>query len=387
MGLSLCIREAGKTLPAAVRNCARRWISCVTMPARNAFRVTAGAAGPDRRGQRAGTSRTRALRQDQPVEFSAGDLHGSGGRRIRRRQHRYREAGGADPTDRGTAGEAAARRRNSARRAAILPGEGARRRAMLLSDRRVAGVAFTGSTEMARVIARALAARTARSRADRGNRRAERDAGRFLGAAGAGGARCGLGVRQRGAALLGFARAGPAGGVAEDRTDAHGLHGRAAHRRPGLLSTDVGPVIDADAGRSGSPYRGEWRQQAPRSVGASFREIASRAASSRRGNRIDGFSRLKKENFGPVLHVLRFAAHEFDQVIDDINATGFGLTLGVQTRIEGRGGASGSGAGRQRVRKPQPDWCGGRHAALRGRRAVGHRSEGRWSALSATLCE
>ena len=40
--------------------------------------------------------------------------------------------------------------------------------------------------------------------------------------------------------------------------------------------------------------------------------------------------------FGPVLHIARFASHELDDVIDAINATGYGLTFGLQTRIDDR---------------------------------------------------
>jgi RHH-type transcriptional regulator, proline utilization regulon repressor / proline dehydrogenase / delta 1-pyrroline-5-carboxylate dehydrogenase len=47
---------------------------------------------------------------------------------------------------------------------------------------------------------------------------------------------------------------------------------------------------------------------------------------------IDGIARLEREVFGPVLHVVRYSAKALDQVIDDINATGFGLTLGIHSR-------------------------------------------------------
>jgi len=50
---------------------------------------------------------------------------------------------------------------------------------------------------------------------------------------------------------------------------------------------------------------------------------------------IDGIARLTREVFGPVLHVVRFAASELDSVVDQINGSGYGLTLGVQTRIDG----------------------------------------------------
>ncbi|NVK33950.1 MAG: bifunctional proline dehydrogenase/L-glutamate gamma-semialdehyde dehydrogenase PutA, partial [Rhodobacteraceae bacterium] len=52
--------------------------------------------------------------------------------------------------------------------------------------------------------------------------------------------------------------------------------------------------------------------------------------------RIDSIQDLKKEIFGPVLHVATFKSNELDKVISDINATGYGLTFGLQTRIDDR---------------------------------------------------
>ena len=43
---------------------------------------------------------------------------------------------------------------------------------------------------------------------------------------------------------------------------------------------------------------------------------------------------LTKEVFGPVLHVIRFARKNMDKVVDDINALGYGLTFGIQSRID-----------------------------------------------------
>jgi RHH-type proline utilization regulon transcriptional repressor/proline dehydrogenase/delta 1-pyrroline-5-carboxylate dehydrogenase len=45
---------------------------------------------------------------------------------------------------------------------------------------------------------------------------------------------------------------------------------------------------------------------------------------------------VREEVFGPVLHVVRWKANELDALVDDINALGYGLTLGVQTRIDSR---------------------------------------------------
>lgn len=49
---------------------------------------------------------------------------------------------------------------------------------------------------------------------------------------------------------------------------------------------------------------------------------------------INSISELTKEEFGPILHICRFKSDQLDQVIDDINQTGFGLTLGIHSRNE-----------------------------------------------------
>ena len=53
-----------------------------------------------------------------------------------------------------------------------------------------------------------------------------------------------------------------------------------------------------------------------------------------RAYEIASLDQLKREVFGPVLHVLRWKASELDTVIEQINATGYGLTLGVHSRID-----------------------------------------------------
>jgi len=49
---------------------------------------------------------------------------------------------------------------------------------------------------------------------------------------------------------------------------------------------------------------------------------------------ISDMSILKEEVFGPVVHIIRYAANELDSVIDQVNGTGYGLTLGVHSRIQ-----------------------------------------------------
>jgi RHH-type proline utilization regulon transcriptional repressor/proline dehydrogenase/delta 1-pyrroline-5-carboxylate dehydrogenase len=52
--------------------------------------------------------------------------------------------------------------------------------------------------------------------------------------------------------------------------------------------------------------------------------------------RVSGISALAKEMFGPILHIATFKGHQLDQVVQDINAAGYGLTLGMHSRIESR---------------------------------------------------
>ncbi|MCZ6560811.1 MAG: aldehyde dehydrogenase family protein, partial [Gammaproteobacteria bacterium] len=49
---------------------------------------------------------------------------------------------------------------------------------------------------------------------------------------------------------------------------------------------------------------------------------------------IDNIKRLECEVFGPILHIIRYRARDLDQVIEDVNDTGYGLTLGVHSRID-----------------------------------------------------
>jgi RHH-type proline utilization regulon transcriptional repressor/proline dehydrogenase/delta 1-pyrroline-5-carboxylate dehydrogenase len=106
---------------------------------------------------------------------------------------------------------------------------------------------------------------------------------------------------------------------------------------PLRLSTDVGPVIDRAAQERLEAYIDSLRRRA--------RLIAETPAPDGEATRHGCFVRPIafevgrealpcQEIFGPVLHVARFAAGELDRLVDIINATGFGLTLGVHSRLE-----------------------------------------------------
>src|SRR3546814_19192602 len=53
-----------------------------------------------------------------------------------------------------------------------------------------------------------------------------------------------------------------------------------------------------------------------------------------RAYELQSLDQLQREVFGPVLHVIRYPAADLDTVIDAINATGYGLTLGIHSRID-----------------------------------------------------
>jgi RHH-type proline utilization regulon transcriptional repressor/proline dehydrogenase/delta 1-pyrroline-5-carboxylate dehydrogenase len=105
--------------------------------------------------------------------------------------------------------------------------------------------------------------------------------------------------------------------------------------RTDVLATDVGPVIDAEA-QAGI----QAHIRAMREAGHRVDQLSLDAACAH-GHfvpptiiEIAAVSELTKEVFGPVLHVLRYKRHDLDALIDAVNATGYGLTFGVHTRLD-----------------------------------------------------
>ena len=111
---------------------------------------------------------------------------------------------------------------------------------------------------------------------------------------------------------------------------------------PALLATDVGPLIDDEAFATVSAAVQRLEREA-RLLGrtpvdtAAFPRLLAPVAFE-----IGRIAELKAEVFGPVLHVVRWgpgqAAKTVDEVVAQVNALGYGLTLGVQTRIDTRAG-------------------------------------------------
>ncbi|QNH26445.1 bifunctional proline dehydrogenase/L-glutamate gamma-semialdehyde dehydrogenase PutA [Xanthomonas theicola] len=220
----------------------------------------------------------------------------------------------------------------------FLPGDGATVGAALTGDARVAGVAFTGSTETARAINRALAARDAAIGvliAETGGQNPfiadssslpeavvkDAIASAFISA----GQRCS-------AARVLFVQDDIADKV---MTMLAGAMAELKIGDPGLLSTDVGPVIDADALQILDDHAARMDREARLiAVAASDDGTAHGSFFAPRAYELQSLAQLQREVFGPVLHVIRWKADQLDAVIEQINATGYGLTLGVHSRID-----------------------------------------------------
>jgi len=225
----------------------------------------------------------------------------------------------------------------------LLPGRGETVGAALVADRRVQGVLFTGSTEVARILQRTLACRLGAHGgsvpliAETGGQNAmvvdssalaEQVVADVLASAfDSAGQRCSalrvLCVQREIAPRL-----------------IEMLHGAVRELRvgdPRTLAVDVGPVIDADA-----QANIERHIAAMRTAGRAISQPAVMDATAQREGHfvaptlieIEQLSELQREVFGPVLHVLRYERDALDDLLDQINATGYGLTLGVHTRID-----------------------------------------------------
>ena len=97
--------------------------------------------------------------------------------------------------------------------------------------------------------------------------------------------------------------------------------------------TDIGPIIDAKAHRAIAEYISKAAAS-----GAVLHQVQapSECFIGPTLIKVKGITDLDREVFGPVLHVATFENDEIDRVIDDVNGTGFGLTFGLHTRIDGR---------------------------------------------------
>jgi RHH-type proline utilization regulon transcriptional repressor/proline dehydrogenase/delta 1-pyrroline-5-carboxylate dehydrogenase len=220
----------------------------------------------------------------------------------------------------------------------LLPGEGRKVGMKLIADPRIHGVAFTGSTETAQMINRALAAREGPIPpliAETGGQNAmivdssalpeQVVADVIQSAFNSAGQRCS-------ALRVLFLQEEIAPRILDLMM---GALGELRIGDPARLATDIGPVIDEAA-------REALAQHAER-MGREGRLLYKAALPPETDHgsffapqvfEIDRLDLLHREVFGPILHVIRYPADAIDQVIDAINATGYGLTLGMHSRID-----------------------------------------------------
>lgn len=219
----------------------------------------------------------------------------------------------------------------------LLPGQGGITGAALTADPRVAGVCFTGSTATAQRINRTMAkhlAPTAPLIAETGGinamivdstalaEQAVRDivASAFQSA----------GQRCSALRVLYLQR-----DIADDLLEMlYGAMDELTIGDPWHHDTDVGPVIDAPAQEAIQAYiqeaetNGRLLKQLPAPSHGHFVGPAV--------IRVSGIEAVEREIFGPVLHVATFKAADLGKVIDSVNASGYGLTFGLHTRINDR---------------------------------------------------
>jgi RHH-type proline utilization regulon transcriptional repressor/proline dehydrogenase/delta 1-pyrroline-5-carboxylate dehydrogenase len=220
----------------------------------------------------------------------------------------------------------------------FLPGDGGVVGAAAVADPRVGGVAFTGSTETAHIIHRALAGRggpIATLIAETGGQNAMIVDSSALpeqvvldavqSSFNSAGQRCSalrvLCVQEDIAAKVMRLLAGHMEELVVGN--------------PALLETDVGPVIDPAARAMLDGHAREIVQQAPWHHGLALGEA------TRRGTfvaplavQIESMAVLQREWFGPILHIVSYRSRDLERLVDSINATGYGLTFGIHSRID-----------------------------------------------------
>ncbi len=219
----------------------------------------------------------------------------------------------------------------------LLPGRGETVGAALVADARVRGVMFTGSTEVAALINRQLAARGGNLPliAETGGQNAmivdstalpEQVVADVLASSfDSAGQRC--------SALRVLC-------LQEDVADRilemlFGALRELTIGNPADVRRDIGPVIDSEARERLEAYTAVMQAAGCRVTRTPLPDECARGTFvAPTVIEIDDFSRLRREQFCPILHVLRFRERDLERLIDSINASGYGLTIGVHTRID-----------------------------------------------------
>ncbi|MFV5491353.1 trifunctional transcriptional regulator/proline dehydrogenase/L-glutamate gamma-semialdehyde dehydrogenase [Acinetobacter sp. ASP199] len=226
----------------------------------------------------------------------------------------------------------------------LLPGRGETIGAQLSQDSRIQGIMFTGSTEVAKILQKTVAERlnqfdeSVTLIAETGGQNAMIVDSSALteqvvldvvnSAYDSAGQRC--------SALRVLC-------VQEDNLDTvrHMLKGAMQQLRVGnpvLLKTDIGPVIDAEAQQNIQKHIDQMRSKGHKVHQLMFNQDTSELV---QGTfipstliELPNLNDLEREVFGPVLHLISYKAGELPQLLDQINSKGYGLTMGLHTRID-----------------------------------------------------
>ncbi len=219
----------------------------------------------------------------------------------------------------------------------LLPGDGPTVGGPLTSDPRIKGVCFTGSTEVAQIIHKALATNAGPDAvliAETGGLNAMIVDSTALPE-----------QAVRDILISSFQSAGQRCSALRLLYVQEDIHDKLMHMLSGALDAlvignpwqtdvDVSPVIDADAQGDIMRYIDGFRRAGtlvktlPCPDGGTYVTPAI--------VKVNGIADMEREVFGPVLHVATFKAQDIDKVVDDINARGYGLTFGLHTRIDDR---------------------------------------------------
>ena len=219
----------------------------------------------------------------------------------------------------------------------IVFGDGPSVGAPLTADPRIAGVCFTGSTDVARLIERQLAQTAAPDAmliAETGGmnamvvdstalpEQAVRDivASAFQSA----GQRCS-------ALRILYVQKDVEAKILEMLT---GAMAELSLGDPWSIATDIGPVIDDEARTTLANYCAGMKDQGRLIAAMNPPEQGLFVAPHI--FRVDSIAEMQREMFGPVLHVATFESDQIDKVISDLNSKGYGLTFGLHTRIDAR---------------------------------------------------
>ncbi|MGP6088904.1 bifunctional proline dehydrogenase/L-glutamate gamma-semialdehyde dehydrogenase PutA [Antarctobacter jejuensis] len=219
----------------------------------------------------------------------------------------------------------------------LLPGDGPTVGGPLTSDPRIAGVCFTGSTEVAMIIHKALAQNAGPDAvliAETGGLNAMIVDSTALPE-----------QAVRDILISSFQSAGQRCSALRVLYVQEDVHDKLMHMLSGALDAlvigdpwrtdvDVSPVIDADAQADIMGYIA-----AHKTAGSLVKTLPAPSEGTYVTPaivKVGGIADMEREIFGPVLHVTTFKAKDIDKVVDDINARQYGLTFGLHTRIDDR---------------------------------------------------